>query len=195
MCMHRRFSDSPSLRARHPWRRVSVASAAEGLRAVRYRFQGRERSAATGLVNFRMRWYDPVTGRWLSKDPIGLSGGLNLYAFCEGDPINNVDRIGLCTEDDGGFWERVKKKARNAIKAVVTASQAALPTTSSTAVNALEGAATGATLGNEIKALHDAMNSLDAGGLDAGDPGNVLRDSERNVRRNSHALDGALNME
>lgn len=45
-----------------------------------------------------MRWYDPVTGRWLSKDPIGLSGGLNLYSFCEGDPIHNVDRIGLCTE-------------------------------------------------------------------------------------------------
>ena len=94
MCMHRRFSDSPSLRARHPWRRVSVASAAEGLRAVRYRFQGRERSAATGLVNFRMRWYDPVTGRWLSKDPIGLSGGLNLYAFCEGNPILRIDPQG-----------------------------------------------------------------------------------------------------
>ena len=47
----------------------------------------REWSEATGLVNFRARWYDPVTGRWLSKDPIGLNGGLNLYAFCEGDPV------------------------------------------------------------------------------------------------------------
>jgi len=53
----------------------------------RYRFQCREWSSATGLVNFRARWYDPVTGRWLSKDPIGLNGGLNLYAFCEGDPV------------------------------------------------------------------------------------------------------------
>ena len=35
--------------------------------------------------NFRMRWYDAETGRWLSKDLIGLSGGLNLYAFCGGD--------------------------------------------------------------------------------------------------------------
>ena len=61
---------------------------------MRYRFQGRERSAATGLVNFRMRWYDPVTGRWLSKDPIGLSGGLNLYAFCEGNPILRIDPQG-----------------------------------------------------------------------------------------------------
>ena len=71
-----------------------IAEGAEELRAVRYRFQGRERSAATGLVNFRMRWYDPVTGRWLSKDPIGLSGGLNLYAFCEGNPILRIDPQG-----------------------------------------------------------------------------------------------------
>ena len=32
----------------------------------------------------------PVTGRWLSKDPIGLSGGLNLYAFCLNSPINSI---------------------------------------------------------------------------------------------------------
>ena len=61
------------------------------LASLRYRFQCREWSAATGLVNFRMRWYDPETGRWLSKDPIGLSGGLNLYAFCGCDALNQVD--------------------------------------------------------------------------------------------------------
>ena len=77
-----------------------IADGAAELRAVRYRFQGRERSAATGLANFRMRWYDAVTGRWLSKDPIGLSGGLNLYAFCGNDPINSTDAIGLCEDDD-----------------------------------------------------------------------------------------------
>ena len=71
-----------------------VAASASELRAVRYRFQGRERSAATGLVNFRMRWYDPDTGRWLSKDPIGLGGGLNLYAFCLNSAINNIDPSG-----------------------------------------------------------------------------------------------------
>ena len=60
----------------------------------RYRFQGREWSAVTGLTNFRARWYDSVTGRWLSKDPIGLSGGLNLYAFCDNDPIGSRDPFG-----------------------------------------------------------------------------------------------------
>ena len=45
-------------------------------------------------MNFRMRWYDAETGRWLSKDPIGLSGGLNLYVFCEAEPISFIDPFG-----------------------------------------------------------------------------------------------------
>ncbi len=65
------------------------------LAAIRYRFQCREWSAATGLTNFRMRWYDSVTGRWLSKDPIGLSGGLNLYAAWRNTPLLLWDPYGL----------------------------------------------------------------------------------------------------
>jgi RHS repeat-associated protein len=34
------------------------------------------------LYYFRARWYEPVTGRWLSNDPIGISGGLNQYHLC-----------------------------------------------------------------------------------------------------------------
>ena len=64
----------------------------------RYLFQGREYSSATGLYNFRARWYDPATGRWLSKDPSGLKGGLNLYAFCDDNPVNHCDPTGLKTE-------------------------------------------------------------------------------------------------
>ena len=71
---------------------------------LRYRFQGREWSATTGLTNFRMRWYDSETGRWLSKDPIGLSGGLNLYAFCLNNPVNGIDPFGYCADDDGMDW-------------------------------------------------------------------------------------------
>ena len=65
------------------------------LATIRYRFQGREWSASTGLVNFRMRWYDSVTGRWLSKDPIGLSGGMNLYAAWRNTPLLLWDPYGL----------------------------------------------------------------------------------------------------
>ena len=53
------------------------------LASLRYRFQCREWSAATGLINFRMRWYDPETGRWLSKDPIGLRGGAQFLCYLQ----------------------------------------------------------------------------------------------------------------
>lgn len=63
----------------------------------RFMFQGREYSVATGLYNFRARWYAPDLGRWLSPDPIGLEGGLNLYEFCKNDSVNNRDPTGLVT--------------------------------------------------------------------------------------------------
>jgi len=61
----------------------------------RYLFQGREYDSSTGLYYFRARWYNPETGRWLSKDPIGISGGLNLYVFCGNSPVNFTDPLGL----------------------------------------------------------------------------------------------------
>ena len=50
----------------------------------------------TGLVHFGAREYDPQTGRWLTKDPIGFEGGdSNLYAYATNDPINFIDPSGL----------------------------------------------------------------------------------------------------
>ncbi len=50
----------------------------------------------TGLVRFGARDYDPVTGRWTAKDPIGFAGGdANVYAYVSNDPINYVDIWGL----------------------------------------------------------------------------------------------------
>jgi len=39
--------------------------------------------------------YDPKIGRWLSRDPLGESVGINLYAYCDNDPINRRDPLGL----------------------------------------------------------------------------------------------------
>ena len=53
----------------------------------------------TGLVHFGAREYDPETGRWTTKDPIGFAGGDgNLYAYVDNDPVNNVDLEGLCLD-------------------------------------------------------------------------------------------------
>jgi RHS repeat-associated protein len=52
--------------------------------------------ADTGLVRFGARDYDPETGRWMTRDPIGFAGGdTNLYAYVGGDPVNLVDPTGL----------------------------------------------------------------------------------------------------
>jgi RHS repeat-associated protein len=40
------------------------------------------------------RWYDPVTGRWPSRDPIEEEGGVNLYGFVGNDGMNWVDALG-----------------------------------------------------------------------------------------------------
>jgi uncharacterized protein RhaS with RHS repeats len=37
-----------------------------------------------------------VTGRFTQEDPIGLAGGMNLYGFGDGDPVNFSDPFGLC---------------------------------------------------------------------------------------------------
>jgi uncharacterized protein RhaS with RHS repeats len=47
------------------------------------------------LVNCQHRWYDPYSGRWISRDPAGLEGGENAYEFCDGNPLTKVDRNGL----------------------------------------------------------------------------------------------------
>jgi RHS repeat-associated protein len=49
---------------------------------------------ATGLLYYRARYYDPVLKRFISSDPIGLAGGMNMYAYVEGDPVNYVDPTG-----------------------------------------------------------------------------------------------------
>ena len=52
-------------------------------------------SSAAEPCNGTVRWYDPITGRWLSNDPIGISGGLNQYVFCANNPLNVRDPLGL----------------------------------------------------------------------------------------------------
>lgn len=50
----------------------------------------------SGLTHARQRSYQDDLGQFISEDPIGLGGGLNVYAYVFGDPVNQVDPMGEC---------------------------------------------------------------------------------------------------
>ncbi|MDD4406130.1 MAG: hypothetical protein PHO36_15385 [Parabacteroides sp.] len=58
-------------------------------------FSTKYTDSETDLVYYGYRYYSPVLGRWMSRDPIEEQGGLNLYAFVNNDPVNKWDKLGL----------------------------------------------------------------------------------------------------
>jgi RHS repeat-associated protein len=58
------------------------------------RFQGQYFDAETGLHYNRFRYYDPVVGRFIHQDPIGLHGGMNLFRYAV-NPLGWIDVLGL----------------------------------------------------------------------------------------------------
>ena len=72
---------------------ISAAAQAAGIRNP-IRFQGQYMDQETGLHYNRHRYYDPEVGRFISKDPIGFAGGLNVYQYAA-NPIEWIDPWGL----------------------------------------------------------------------------------------------------
>ncbi|WP_229755034.1 RHS repeat-associated core domain-containing protein [Pseudomonas koreensis] len=60
------------------------------------RFQGQYQDHETGLHYNRHRYYDPSVARFVSRDPIGYAGGINLYQYAI-SPTQWVDPNGLCS--------------------------------------------------------------------------------------------------
>ena len=67
-----------------------------------FRYSTKYRDPDLELYCYGHRWYDPSAMKWLTPDPIGERGGVNLTAFCANDPVNKVDALGERALD---LWE------------------------------------------------------------------------------------------
>ncbi len=75
------------------------------------RFQGQYHDHETGLHYNRHRYYDPGVGRFISKDPIGYAGGLNLHQYAP-NPVDWIDPLGLAKNSvrSGGTPKQAQSK-------------------------------------------------------------------------------------
>ena len=74
-----------------------------------YGFTGEQQfEEADNLVFLRARYYDPSIGRFISRDPIGYKGGLNLYRYVENNPINMIDPTGTSLDCIKCFFDTRK---------------------------------------------------------------------------------------
>jgi RHS repeat-associated protein len=101
----------------------------EGASPSAFGFSTKIEDAQTGLLYYGYRYYDPVTGRWPSRDPIGERGGVNFYGFVANNGVDSIDYLGLevilirvlsSEEKEGGSgrakWEQDKQLYNNIIE-------------------------------------------------------------------------------
>ncbi len=79
----------------------TLAATGPAAEANLYRFSSKELHAASRLVYYLYRYYDPNLQRWPNRDPIGERGGINLYRFANNAAIQGVDAYGL------SFWDYI----------------------------------------------------------------------------------------
>ena len=86
--------------------RSMIRSSPSGDRRTRGR--PKTRRSRPGVADYAYRYYDPVTGRWPSRDPIEERGGVNLYGFVGNDSVNKIDILGKCVwECEGKFIREI----------------------------------------------------------------------------------------
>jgi RHS repeat-associated protein len=84
-----------------------------------HKYVGREgyyNDGDSGMLLLGHRYYLPAIGRFLTPDPIGHEGGLNLYAYCDNDPLGDIDPDGLAPIGPGDIigWLGVGMSWRDA---------------------------------------------------------------------------------
>jgi RHS repeat-associated protein len=65
--------------------------------AFRHRFSTKPLDEETGYYYYGYRSYDPLTGRWMGRDPIGERGGVNIYGMLGNSLVSKIDLLGFHT--------------------------------------------------------------------------------------------------
>ena len=84
-----------TLTARYDYDAWGVLETVSGSFDLDFGYTGHFIHHPSGLHLAPFRAYDPTLGRWISRDPIREAGGINLYGYVEGDPVNYFDILGL----------------------------------------------------------------------------------------------------
>jgi RHS repeat-associated protein len=80
----------------------TILKGREGLAAA---FTGKPWDAAAQMYYFPYRWYSPSAARWLTRDPLGMVDGPNVYGYVRGMPINLIDEEGTVVQVPVIAWE------------------------------------------------------------------------------------------
>jgi len=85
----------PKLTSSSPRRRPPRPGNAPRSRSLRSQKPSKLAGNTVHVADYLYRYYDPLTGRWPSRDPIGERGGVNLFGFVGNDGVGRVDYLGF----------------------------------------------------------------------------------------------------
>jgi RHS repeat-associated protein len=74
---------------------------ASNLAGERFQYTGQAWLPELGMYYYKARIYSPTLGRFMQTDPVGYTGGINLYEYVGDDPVNHSDPSGLCHRVQG----------------------------------------------------------------------------------------------
>ena len=133
-----------------------------------FQYAGRENDG-TGLYYNRARYYSPTLQRFISQDPSGLSAGVNMYAYVDGNPVSFIDPLGLNPFQPSTVTALEEAVLEGNVDAIQTLADAA-------GVNADAPLAEATANANKINHIfNNAAHNLDPAVKACGSPGRALK--------------------